>query len=137
MARKAKATANKVSIPASILDSLLTLPEDKRDAGIHGLAVAFGSQGMDAEKIRALLAERRDAQEHEELLKGLDFSPADIVGSLPESVQDILRDDVTKRFVLTLRFLDDADGARFVLTPSIQTARGRKAKDSGGEDSED
>lgn len=130
MARKAKAGAapKAPTIPASILDQLLDIPEDNREAGIKGLALAFSGQGMTEDKLRDLLNERLDSREHEELLKGLAFKPDDVLGALPDSVTDILESDATKRFVLTLRFVSDDDGERYVLTPSIQTARGRKAK---------
>lgn len=129
MARpKGSKNAKAVTVPASVLDSLLTLPEDKRDAGITGLAVAFSGQGITEDKLRDMLDERLATREHEEILAGLEFSADDIVAQLPESVTDILTGEASKRFVLTLRFVSDDDGERYVLTPSIQTARGRKAK---------
>lgn len=138
MAKARNGKARAFSIPSSILDQLLDIADaDKREAGIAGLAVAFGSKGMDAGKIRALLNERAEAAEYAEMLKGLDFSPEDILRSLPEEIQDVLAADATKRFVLTLRHVSDEDGERFVLVPSVQTARGRKGKTDESDDSDD
>lgn len=154
MVRKAKAEGAKKAptIPSMLIDQLLDMPGGPaREAGIQGLSAMFAPQFFPTEKdsgkalsltvakLQALIDERAEGREHEELLKSVEIDLDGILSALPEEVTDVLNSDATKRFVLTLRWdatANENKGA-YVLAKSIQTARGRKAKATDSADDSD
>lgn len=149
--KNSKAAAKAPTFPATLVKSLAEMPEAARESGLMGLVSFFTGQLYPGEKnpekataltrahILNLVNEHNEAAQHEEMLKGVVIDAESILGALPETVTDILEEDSTKRFVVTLRWDSSANdnAGAYVLAKSLQTARGRKAKsDSAEEDSD-
>lgn len=128
----------KNAVPTAVLDGIIALSGEARSGAIATLSSMFK---LTADKLSERVVKHQEDTAAERARNALlSTLPANafvvdmVTGRLSKEVSEALQGDVSLRFVLTTRY--DAESKAFVMAPTLQAARGRKAADSG-EDSED
>lgn len=128
----------KNAVPTAVLDGIIALSGEARSGAIATLSSMFKlTADKLTERVEKHVSDTAAERARNALLATLPenaFVVDMVTGRLSKAVSEALQGDASLRFVLTTRY--DAESKAFVMTPSLQAARGRKAADSG-EDSED
>ncbi len=128
----------KNAVPTAVLDGIIALSGEARSGAIATLSSMFKlTADKLTERVEKHVSDTAAERARNALLATLPanaFVTDMVTGRLSKEVSDALQGDASLRFVLTTRY--DAETKAFVMTPTLQAARGRKAADSG-EDSED
>lgn len=128
----------KNAVPTAVLDGIIALDGVARSTAIATLSGMFKlTADKLTERVDKHVSDTAAERARNALLATLPanaFVVDMVTGRLSKEVSDALKGDASLRFVLTTRY--DSETNAFVMSPTLQAARGRKAADSG-EDSED
>lgn len=129
----------KNAVPTAILDGIVASSEgEARNTAVNAIAPMFKmSADKLLERVNKHIQDTAAERARNALLATLPanaFVVDMVTGRLSREVSEALQGDASLRFVLTTRY--DSEAKAFVMTPTLQAARGRKAADSG-EDSEE